>query len=307
MYRRFQCFVALVLCTAIWGSTFAVCKLALEELPPIEMVVLRFAISLIVVSPVVIRQFRTISVHWKTLALIGFIGVTAPYALQNWALSMTSATTAGLIMASIPAMTTVFSVMLLKEPVDARRWVGILVSVTGVVILVLAAQSSSQGADTVMGNMLQVFCAASWGLYTVLSKKAISSGTPDSVIAAGSLLTGLIFCAPLAALEMSTRAWAMPSATAWLQLVYLGSLAGAGTFVLWNFGLRAFDASEASVLESLVPVWSAIGAIVLLGEGLMPYHLAGGALATGGILVALVRVNRKRRPAGIASKMDASS
>ncbi|MGE5483964.1 MAG: DMT family transporter [Ignavibacteriales bacterium] len=293
MPRRILAAIAFTCCSIIWGSTFAVCKLALQEFRPLQLVVARFALGALALSPVAFRQIGTLIAHWKTLTLLGLVGIAVPYAAQNWALELTTATAAGLIMASIPAMTSVFSVVILKESVDLRRWAGILTSIAGVLLLVLAGAAASGGAGTLAGNALQMGCAASWGLYTVLSKRAISAGIPDSAVSAGSVIAGLILCIPFALVEMAREGWASPSTAGVLQVLYLGVFASAGTFFLWNYGLRSFDASEAGVFDSTVPVWSVLTAMALLGERLASYQYAGGALAIGGVLLALSRPRRQ--------------
>jgi len=295
--RRVSGAIAFTLCSMIWGSTFAVCKMALQEFRPMELVIARFVLGAAALLPIAVRQAGALVSHWKTLAILGVVGVTIPYAVQNWALEMTTATTAGLIMASIPALTSIFSVLLLKESVSARRWVGILVSIAGVLILILAEAGAVGGGDSraLVGNALQAGCAVSWGLYTVLSKRAISDGIPDSAVTAGSIIAGLVLCIPLALVELMGGGWSAPSTVGLLQVLYLGVFASAGTFFLWNFGLKWFDASEAGIFDSTVPVWSVLTAMVLLGERLLPYQYAGGALAIGGVLLALYKSRGKSR------------
>jgi len=66
-------------------------------------------------------------------------------------------------------------------------------------------------------------------------------------------------------------------------VVYLGLVASAVPFLLWNYALAKVDASEASVYVNLVPVVTVVSAALMLGETVEPTQLLGGALVLGGV------------------------
>ncbi|MCL4369415.1 MAG: DMT family transporter [Chloroflexi bacterium] len=135
----------------IWGLTFVPSKVALAEMGPFTLAVLRFSLALIVILGVALKghphpsRWRKLS--FGTLALLGFTSVTLYFGLQNLGLARTSASEAGLVSGSVPAITALLSALTLRERISSLRWLGIVLSITGVAAVVLAGQSSgSRGA-----------------------------------------------------------------------------------------------------------------------------------------------------------------
>jgi drug/metabolite transporter (DMT)-like permease len=270
----------------IWGLTFVPSKVAMAEMGPFTLAVLRFSIALLVMLPVASLSRGSPGSYrlpWRTLALLGFTGITLYFGFQNLSLARTSASDAGLIAGSVPAITAAFSALVLKERIGRLRLLGILISILGVAGVALAGSSGSPG--TLAGDLLMVGAAISWAIYTMLVKQS-GNRMPAFTLLLFTTAFGTLFLLPGGVAEVATTGLGPLSTQGWLSVLFLGLFGSGGSFLLWNSALRHLDASEASTYVNLVPVITVISAALLLGEQPAPAQLAGGALVILGVYLA---------------------
>lgn len=288
----------MLVAVGIWGSTFVVTKVALADMSPIVLATLRFAVAAGLLMPYSLSRggFRSFPV--SAIAVMGFLGVTMFYSLQNVGLYYTSAASAGLILGSIPVFTLVFSALFLREAVTPVRAAGVFCSVAGVSVIVLTGSPAESGPFPLAGNLLMLGSAISWAAYTVKGK-ALMREIPQHVVAAGSVTFGFLFLLPLALVEARLLGYGPVSASTWLAVGYLGFAASGVAFFLWNYGLKGVSASEAGTVTNLSPVVAVLTAALVLGETVGLAHLAGGAMVIGGVYLAdLPQPRSRRRPSG---------
>src|SRR5579864_1566378 len=118
--------IALILTAIIWGSALVVTKTLLQEVGPFTLGVLRFFLAWVLLAPFAFRQGYRLSLTVRpSFLLFGLTGIALYIGLTNAGLVFTGASSAALVQASIPAVTTLLSVLLLKEYVSRRQWLGI--------------------------------------------------------------------------------------------------------------------------------------------------------------------------------------
>jgi drug/metabolite transporter (DMT)-like permease len=177
---------ALLAAVLIWGTSFVAGKLAYTDIGPVLLAFFRFSVAFLVLLPALIRYRHIRSLPLIPIALIGFMGVTLFYSLQNVGLYYTSAANTGLIQGSIPVFTLLFSVYLLGERFTWLRSLGVLLSVLGVVMIVLITGNDHGGTNPLLGNILVLLSAAAWAFYTVKSKPLLKK-IPQQVLVAASM------------------------------------------------------------------------------------------------------------------------
>jgi len=110
----------------LWGSSFALIKLGLDQTPPITLAFLRFAMA----SPLLLiytylkkpASFKkSLLQDWKMFFILGLTGVTLPQIFQNVGLQSTSASNSSIIVASNPVWMILFSKFLLGEELTRER------------------------------------------------------------------------------------------------------------------------------------------------------------------------------------------
>ncbi|MGH8887227.1 MAG: DMT family transporter [Egibacteraceae bacterium] len=272
--------LALLGAVAAWGSTFVVTKLLLVDIGPFTILALRFPIALAVLVPFARPQgFRMRMLVQPTFLLFG-ASLAAHFGLQNLGLVYTTAGNAALVVAGIPAVSALLSVLVLRERLSARLKGGVFLSIAGVVLLT-SAPIVAGSWSVLLGNVLVFGAVLTWALYT-LQGKLLTHHHSALVAATASTGAALVLLLVPFAWELSVRGLPQLSATGWALIAYLGVVASAVGFYLWNRGLHYVDAAAAGPFVNLVPVTGVMFAL-LLGERITPVQVAGGMVVGLGV------------------------
>lgn len=287
---------ALLVAMLLWGSVFVGTEQLLKDTGAFTLAAGRFAVGLAVLLPLAYREgFRARLVFTRRYLLFGLTGVFFSYGLQNLALQFTSASSAALIVAGMPAAIALMGVLFLRERLPLSRLVGIVVSVAGVV-LVSSTISPGGGHHVLLGNALMVGSILAYGVYAAQGR-ALGTSQPAALVTAASFGAGLLFLLPPAAGEVYLQGLPQIGAGQWLLLLYLGVGTTAATIFLWNYALRFIEAGGAGLYFNLVPVSGLVIAIIA-GQSVAPVQLLGGALAIAGLLVGDHLLRGRGRRAG---------
>ncbi len=272
----------LILTAIIWGSALVVTKSLLQEIGPFTAAVLRFFVAWVILAPFAFRQGYRLSLAVRpTFLLFGLTGIALYIAMTNVGLVYTAASSAALVQAAIPAVTTLLSVLLLKERVSRRQLLGIGLSIAGL-LLVTGINMNQTGSAPLMGNLFIFGGVLAWAVYTVQGKKLVST-FPWLVITTASISAGMLFLLPFAIGELWLQGMPHLRADGLLELLYLGAASSALGYALWNYGLRFLDASEAAPYINLIPVVGLLLSVLLLHEPLSLIQAAGGAITLFGV------------------------
>ena len=278
--------LALVATMVVWGSSFVVTELVLEEAGPFAVTWLRFGLGLLVLLPLAYRRgFRLRLALEPAFLLFGLTGVALVYGLQTMALVFTSAANTALISAGVPVAAAVLARIFLKERIPPARLLGIGLSVLGVGLVSGATPAGANPGAALLGNALMVGCVIAYGAYAVQGRALRGvQRYPAVVTTAASFAAGLLFLLPLAAGEAVFFGAPELGAQGWIVVVYLGVAASALPIFLWNYALGHLPANAAALYINLVPVVG-LGSALLVGERVGAAQLLGGALAVVGVLM----------------------
>jgi len=211
-----------------------------------------------------------------------------------YGVSMTSALSAGVIMASIPAVVAVMSWAFLREKIGWRIGAAVACGAIGIGLLALtqhAPSSASRGAATpesshaLLGNALVFGAVLCEAFYTVIGKKLTGALTPKR-IAALINLCGFLLVTPLALYTARHFDFAGVQPGSWLLLVFYALAASVWTVWLWMSGARHVPAAHAGVFTVLLPIAAALVGVLVLGEVLSTLQLIAFAIALLGVLLA---------------------
>jgi drug/metabolite transporter (DMT)-like permease len=210
-------------------------KKLLEEAGPFTISLLRFLLAWVLLAPFASRQGYRLSLTLRpAFVLFGVTGVTLYFGLLNVGLLFTGAGSAALLQAGIPAITTLLSVLFLKERVSRLQLLGISLSVAGL-LLVMGNSVEKGGSSPLLGNLLIAGNVLAWAIYTVQGKH-LSSAFPWLVVTTASIGVGVICLLPFALGEVWWQGLPHLHGDGLLQLLYLGgasSALGAWAVELW--------------------------------------------------------------------------
>ena len=188
---------------------------------------------------------------------------------------------AALIQAANPAIVALFSILFLKEKISLQRGLGITLSIIGV-LLVSGVPSGSQ-ESTLIGNVMILGGVIAWSVYTIQSRK-IPVDVDPMVSTTASFYTGLLWLMPFTLWEISTHGMPVISPLSWAALVYLGLVASALAYFLWNYALNSMEASQAAPFINLIPIVG-LTLSILVGESVSFIQILGGLIAIIGVLI----------------------
>lgn len=272
--------VLLVLATVLWSGNYIAGRVLAPVMSAYLLNGLRWVVSAVLLLILAeVRHARPpLRRKWKELSTLGFVGMFLFSTLTYLGLHSVPAAQAGMISGSIPIVILLFGVLILRERPARAVWLGVLLSVAGVVILVGADRSPSAGLSG--GDLLLVGAAAAWGLYTVLGKRLCADLDPLAVTAGAAVYGALP--------SMATGLWSLAGTPvhmtplAWLCLLYVSTAASVIAYWLWTSGVNAVGASVAAPFLNLLPVWTVVFGLLLLREHVTASQWLGGLVTIAG-------------------------
>ena len=273
----------LIVTVLLWGSSFVFIKLGLEEVSPLTLALLRFAIAtpFLLLLVWLTSGFGGLVRGWKHMLILGLLGVTAYHAFQNIGMSMTSASESSIIIASNPIFIALCSRYFLKERLPTIGAAGILLAFLGVFTIFLRGGLSLTNSST-LGNALCLGSVFSWTAYSIYGKQRLRENNANEITAYSSLF-GTIFLAPPALISEGLK---LPnSLVPWVSLLALGFLCSGVAYLFWYKSLEALPASEAGSYLFLIPVVASTLAYFILDERLDPLFFLGALLVVIGVIM----------------------
>ncbi len=228
---------------------------------------------------------------WRILALgtlgMGFCGYCAYAGAQAG-----TATNVSLIYASTTALVVLYEIGSRQVRPGAVLIAGVGLCMAGAVTIIIRGRLDLIAAmEPNVGDLWALAGMTGWAIYTIAMKQEKSGITPLALFVIMSL-AGATAILPVAALETaSTGAPGLDwHAAAWLAALVL--IASVGSYLSYNIAIRRTGPILTSAALSLSPLYTALLAMILIGEELAWFHAAGGALVILGL--ATINVSRTR-------------
>jgi drug/metabolite transporter (DMT)-like permease len=285
----------LALSMTLVGSYVALSKPLVAAIPVFLLAWMRFGIGGLAMlhwlrKP---QDERPLSVQTRRLLFLeSFLGNFLFSICMLYGVSMTSAVSAGVIMASIPAVVAVLSWLFLRERIPPRVWAAVACSALGIALLGMAKPTHAQATDmgrAWLGNLLVFGAVLCEGAYAVIGKKLTGALGPRRITSVINLW-GFALMAPLALHQALVFDFAAVTPGTWGLLLFYSLAASVWSVWLWMVGLRGVPAALAGVFTVMLPVSAALVGMVVLGERLTALQGAAFAVAVLGVLLATVPV-----------------
>lgn len=291
-------YVTLALVMVFWAGNAIVGRAVHDDIPPLTLALIRWTGASIIILPFAWRHMiadrEPLLRHWKVVLALALLGVAGFNAFLYSGLHFTSATNGLLLQAAIPAGVLLADRALFSQRAPMEQIVGVLLSTTGVAVVVLRADISLLGGFRFgQGDMLILGGVVVWSLYTSLLRLR-PAVHPLSLVLATFLIAALCM-APLAAIEWmdGRRMTLAPDVLA--ACAYVAIFPSLLSYLLFNAAVARIGASRAGQTITLMPLFGALLAALLLGEPLHAYHMVGMALILGGIALTMMWDVRRAR------------
>ncbi|HSI53895.1 MAG TPA: DMT family transporter [Ramlibacter sp.] len=293
--QRLFAYACLALSMSLVGSYVALSKPLVAAIPVFLLAWLRFGIGGLAMLHWLRKPANEpvmTPVTKRLVFLESFLGNFLFSICMLFGVSMTSAVSAGVIMAAIPAVVALLSWAFLRERIAPRTWAAIGCAALGIALLALAqaggthgSASAADASKAALGNLLvfgAVLCEAA---YAVIGKKLTGVLGPKRITSLINLW-GFALVTPLGAWAAMSFDFGSVQPGIWALLVFYSLAASVWTVWLWMTGLKVVPAAQGGVFTVMLPVSAALVGVLVLGESLGGLQLLAFALALTGVILA---------------------
>jgi len=290
----------LVLLSVLWGGSFFFTGVAVRELPPFTIVLARVAIAAALLLPVLwangarAAMLPASPAGWMPFAVMGLLNNVIPFSLIVSGQTLIASGTASVLNATTPLFTVLVMAAAGDEPLAARRVVGVLAGLVGVIIL--RGQDVELTGGETLGMLLCLGGALSYGLSGLWGRRKLAGIPPLTSATCQLISSSLVMLVLAGAIE---RPWLLPapSLQTWLALLATAALSTALAYVVFFQILVRSGASNVMLVTLLIPVTAILLGHFVLGEPLAAREIIGALVIGGALLIVDGRVLRLVRAA----------
>jgi drug/metabolite transporter (DMT)-like permease len=288
-----------VLATLIWSGNFVIARGVNQQIPPVSLAFYRWSLATVLIAPLAIKKFKEekqiVFTNWKYIFWVALTGITLFNTFVYVAGHYTSAINMALIgTTSSPIFATIMAVIFLKERMNTFRIIGILLCVAGIVLLLSKGSWENLASFRFsVGDLWVLAGAFAFAVYNILVRKK-----PGGISAINFLfvifLLGTILLFPAYLTELNITGPVQWNGNLYGSIIYLGLGTSVISFLCWNAALQKLGTGTTVLFGNLIPIFSTLEAVWLLGEQINSIHLISGLLVIGGLIIANTMQNRNR-------------
>ncbi len=272
---------------SFWGVSFVSTKAVLGKLDPYSLLVIRFGIGALFLLLLLLLQRNRLKVSIKYLPhliVLGILGVFIHQILQATALLTINASAAGWLISFSPVFTVILSILFLHEKLSLTKVVGMVMAITGV--LIISSSRSGQSFQLAMniGFLLMILSTLNWAIYSVLLK-SLKIPYPPLVVTFYMCLLGLILTTPFLIRNRGWEDLSLLNHSEWAHLLFLGVFVSGIAYWYWGKALEVLEASKVSMFLYLEPIATLIAAVLLLQEKVLLISITGGIIIIIGVII----------------------
>ena len=296
MSKKYLAYILLVVASLCWSGNFIVGKFAtLFEIPPLTLNTFRWISVWLILIPFTYKEiYNNLAYIKKNFFVISFMGVITISTFNSvvyFALNYTQVINAVLVLAIIPAVTIVLSSLMKIEKTNVFQIFGLILSIIGVGSII-----SNGDIQRVMslsfnnGDLWMLVCVLSWALYSTLLKKNKLKLSQFSLIQI-MVSVGVLFLIPQYFYEQSIGLEVNLNKAFFLILFYVVVFPALAAYYCWQKGVEIIGPNRATMFIQLMPLFSAVMAIMIFNEKFELYHFAGAAFIVSGIYLSNKKTN----------------
>jgi drug/metabolite transporter (DMT)-like permease len=276
-----------VLC---WAGNMVMGRALRDQIPPVALTLARWLLAFAVLLPFAIRglasKWHVLRRRWKLLLLLSACSSVLQHIPIYIGLRETTATNGTLLYATSPIFILLLSVVALGQRLRPIAAIGTVLSFAGVIVVVTRGDAHALLSLTLNpGDAWLLVSAFTWAAYTIAlrSRPAELSGFELLTAVAG---VSSIMLLPLWLIETAMGYVFVPTLAVLGGILYVSLVASVIAYIAYNRGVAIVGPARAAPFMYLMPIFTALLAVMLLGEDIRLYHLAGGFLIIAGVYLA---------------------
>ena len=289
MNRTTYLYILLASTILIWGFSFVVVKVAIDDgSPPVQIAMGRFLVASLIFGSFLLwkRPGWPARSDLRTFFILAFLGVGSYYVFQYYSVKYAGpSVTAILVTLLCPIMIFIMSRFKLNESVSRAQTVGLGIATLGAFLVITdGSLAFISNSAQIVGGIFGVICALFWAIYTVEGKKIVIKYDPFVSTAYLSLI-GTAMLVPLALAEYQISENVEFHLSYLAAILFLGIMCTVIGYVFWFRALTGLTASSTGATLYFEPVVTIIFAYAILGQGIGWIAGLGGVLVLVGVAV----------------------
>ncbi len=290
-----------IITTIIWSGNFIIARGVYKEIPPISLAFYRWLLASIIIFFIGYKKFIAektfVFKNWKYLFWVALMGITLFNTFIYIAGHYTSAINLALIgTTSAPVFAIIISAIFLKERITPLRIAGLLFCITGVLVLLSKGSIATLLAFKFSaGDVWILLSAFVFSIYTVLVKRKPATISPITFLFA-IFIGGTLLLLPLFIMETLVMPPVIWDKNLFGSILYLGIGASVISFFCWNAAIARIGSIRTALFGNLIPIFSTLEAVWLLGETITVVHIISGAFVIIGLVLANLKKAQGKKP-----------
>lgn len=306
--RKFIVYPLLICSMILWGASFVWGKIVLEYYSVFTVIFFRLLVSTIILIPVL---FFTKKFRWperKNLHLFLLLAMFEPFLYfmgETNGLKYVDPSMTSVIISAIPLFTPFVAWYFLKEKVTLLNLIGIIISISGIVVLVFGKDMSLQ--IPVKGLMLLCLAIVAANGYSVMIKKIPTQHSILNIILWQNIF-GMLFFVPFVAVFSREDIFVTGFVEeGFWAIIELGFFASTLAFLFFMYGLKFMSITKVNVFTNTIPIFTILISWMLLGEEVGVKKIIGILVVITGVIIAQLkyRIVGKNKPKA-SSNSDAA-
>lgn len=277
--ERVLAYLKVIAAMVIVGSSVVAGKVLIQTMPIFLASELRFLVASLILVPLLIFKEGIPSLSKKEIVILFFQSLTGVFLfsiLMLYGLRFATATEAGIVTSTLPAMVALLAYFIIKEKLTKNKVIGILTAVLGVIILNVSRSIHMMwdGHLEILGTLLILGAVMGEALFIILGK-SISKKVSPLAITTGISVMGVLLFLPMAIYDLIHANYSFSSGYDWLLILYFGVVVTVLAFLLMYQGIEIVPATTVGILTSVLPLSTVILSFLFLNEPIHYYHLIG--------------------------------
>ena len=279
----------------IWGGSFFLARIAVAEIAPLTLVLLRVGIAALALHLYLVMRglsFATALPHWRLFIALGLTNNVVPFSLIFAGQTVLGAGLAAVLNATTPFWTIILANMMTRdEKLSWNKMAGVLLGISGTAVMIGPGLLAGIGG-LVWAKLALVGAAISYALALMVARRF--RGVPPTIAATGQLTASTALMIPVALFTTDSAALLSVSPGVWSAVLGIALASTAYGYLLYFTLIERAGATNASLVTLIVPVSAMLLGAAFLGERLELFEMAGMMLIALGLVTIDGRLLRRR-------------
>jgi drug/metabolite transporter (DMT)-like permease len=275
-----------------WGVSFIATKIALAELTPVTIIIMRMILAVVLLFIIAKTTKRDFSIEWKKHRGILLLAMIAVFHLwiQVTGLKYTTASNTGWIIGITPVFMALLGYLFFREKLRIINIAGIAVAFFGLLLLISKGDFSKIDLISNKGDVMVLASAFTWSVYSLVNKK-ITFSYPPLMTIFYLFLTMMVILIPFNISHEAVYSVLNLSGRGWFSVLFLGLICSGVSYVFWAQALKEMNSARAGSFLYFEPFITIFTAWLILNEQITFVIVLSGVIITTGVIL----VNKKFR------------